>query len=358
MRVRMCMHNMRTQSGTLANASPVGRVGPVGPVGIERLKATRTRQWRSTVQCSDNSGSGSSGNGSGSRSNGRTGSRRLALAAGAVVATQFRPLDAVALDTFIDTGGTCIRPSRTGECSGAVSEVLERVSWPEAWPFDEADYGRYDEQTDDVFYESPRFVRHIDDAAIAALTSWYAENLPASNSGAAVLDLCSSWISHYPEGYSNARIAGLGMNEEELARNTQLTDYIVRDLNEFPFLPYEDNTFDFVTNAVSVDYLTRPLEVFKEMVRVLKPGGVAAMSFSNRYFPTKAVAVWTGASDLEHVWIAGSYFHFAGGFASPVAEDITPIMDSSNGGGIGGLFSGQPRGTDPMYVVYAKKLPE
>ncbi len=52
-------------------------------------------------------------------------------------------------------------------------------------------------------------------------------------------------------------------------------------------LPYEDNSFDVVTNAVSVDYLTRPLEVFREMHRVLKPGGQAIMSFSNRCFPTK-----------------------------------------------------------------------
>lgn len=56
---------------------------------------------------------------------------------------------------------------------------------------------------------------------------------------------------------------------------------------------------------MSVDYLTKPIEVFQEMHRCLKPGGVAIMSFSNRCFPTKGErklhqtgqergAVWSG----------------------------------------------------------------
>lgn len=77
------------------------------------------------------------------------------------------------------------------------------------------------------------------------------------------------------------------MNEAELKRNAVLTDYEVKDLNQDPKLPYEDNTFDVITNAVSVDYLNKPMEVFREMHRVLKPGGRAIMSFSNRCFPTK-----------------------------------------------------------------------
>jgi SAM-dependent methyltransferase len=93
--------------------------------------------------------------------------------------------------------------------------------------------------------------------------------------------------SHYPKGYTASRISGLGMNEAELARNSVLTDYELKDLNTDPTLPYEDNTFDVITNAVSVDYLNKPREVFKEMHRVLKPGGTAMMSFSNRCFPTK-----------------------------------------------------------------------
>ena len=130
------------------------------------------------------------------------------------------------------------------------------------------------------------------------------------------------------------------MNAAELARNGALSDYNVADLIANPVLPYPDNTFDVVTNAVSVDYLTKPLEVMREVQRVLKPGGVALMSFSNRCFPTKAIAIWTSTGDLDHIWIVGAYFHFAGGFEAPQAVDISPSKGRS----------------DPMYVVYAKKL--
>merc|ERR1712178_44752 len=136
--------------------------------------------------------------------------------------------------------------------------------------------------------------------------------------------VCSSWISHYPKDYKAGRISALGMNEDELKRNPILNDYTVKDLNEEAVLPYEDNTFDVVTNAVSVDYLTRPVEMMKEVNRVLKPGGLAVMSFSNRCFPTKAISIWTATGDIDHIWIVGSYFHYAGGFTPPSAKDISP----------------------------------
>ncbi|KAL4434660.1 hypothetical protein ABPG77_002783 [Micractinium sp. CCAP 211/92] len=226
--------------------------------------------------------------------------------------------------------------------------VLEDPQWPEKFPFKPEYFQRYDESSDAIFYEQPRFVTHIDDGAINALTQFYAETFPPSGSkDAALLDICSSWISHYPAGYTAGRVAGLGMNEEELKRNSQLTEYTVKDLNEDPTLPYEDNAFDVITNAVSVDYLTRPIEVFKEMHRCLKPGGVAIMSFSNRCFPTKAIAMWTSTGDLDHIWIVGSYFHYSvpGGFAPPQAKDISPKRGLLGGGG------------DPMYVVFARKQP-
>lgn len=226
------------------------------------------------------------------------------------------------------------------------AQVLLDPRWPEEFPFKPEYFQRYDESSDGDFYSQPRFVTHIDDAAIKALTQFYAESFPKSGSqDAALLDICSSWISHYPQNYTAGRIAGLGMNEAELARNTQLTEFAVKDLNEDPTLPYEADSFDVITNAVSVDYLTRPLEVFREMHRCLKPGGLAIMSFSNRCFPTKAISMWTSTGDLDHIWIVGSYFHYSvpGGFAAPQAKEITLQQ---------GPF-GQ-RG-DPMYVVYARK---
>ncbi|GMH43807.1 hypothetical protein BSKO_11741 [Bryopsis sp. KO-2023] len=229
----------------------------------------------------------------------------------------------------------------------SIEQVLDNPKWPKDFPLKPDDFGRYDESPDTFFYDSPRLVTHIDDGAINALTKYYSEVFPESGKDdVAILDICSSWISHYPKGYKAGKITGLGMNQEELKRNSVLTDFDVRDLNSNPELPYEDNTFDVITNCVSVDYLTKPMEIFAEMHRCLKPGGLAAMSFSNRCFPTKAIAVWTSTGDPEHVWIVGSYFHYSvpGGFEDPKCKDISA---PKNFLGIGG--------GDPMYVVYARK---
>lgn len=228
-----------------------------------------------------------------------------------------------------------------------IEKVLEDPKWPEKWPFRPEDFLRYDEADDGAFYSVPRFVYHIDDGAVAALTNYYAEVFPPSGGDdVAILDICSSWVSHYPPGYSAGKISGLGMVAEELKANKQLTDWVVHDLNKDPSLPYPENTFDVVTNCVSVDYLNRPLEVFAEIHRVLKPGGRAIMSFSNRCFPTKAVALWTATGDLDHAWIVGAFFHYGvpGGFDAPTARDLSPRPRTP--------FS--PQG-DPMYIITATK---
>lgn len=242
--------------------------------------------------------------------------------------------------------GAAASPSRgsaiaTAAATNEFEQVLKDPKWPDKWPFPDSSFQRYDEQVDSTFYSAPRFVYHIDDRAVGALTKYYSQVFPSSGSqDVALLDVCSSWVSHYPEGYTAGRVAGLGMNKDELARNKQLTEFSVKDLNVDPTLPYEDNSFDVITNCVSVDYLTKPLEVFKEMHRCLKPGGTAIMSFSNRCFPTKAISIWTQTGDLDHIWIVGSYFHYGvpGGFTDPECQDISP-----------------GKGSDPMYVVYASK---
>lgn len=224
----------------------------------------------------------------------------------------------------------------------AVEEILKNAEWPEQFPFKEEDFQRFDESPDPLFYESPRFVTHIDDPAISALTKYYSKVFPPSNTpGVSILDMCSSWVSHFPSGYKQDRVVGLGMNEEELKANPVLTEYVVQDLNLNPKLPFEDHSFDIITNVVSVDYITKPLDVFKEMSRILKPGGLAIMSFSNRCFWTKAISIWTSTGDADHALIIGSYFHYAGGFEPPQAVDISP----------------NPGRSDPMYIVYSRKLP-
>ncbi|KAL6974697.1 hypothetical protein U1Q18_028877 [Sarracenia purpurea var. burkii] len=258
--------------------------------------------------------------------------RRLVLGVGAIFWTQFMSM----------SGGTIGKSLQaSARQKGSIEQVLKNVEWPEQFPFKEEDFQRFDESSDTLFYESPRFVTHIDDPAIAALTKYYSEVFPPSSSpGVAILDMCSSWVSHFPAGYKQDRIVGTGMNEEELKRNPVLTEFVVQDLNVDPKLPFEDNSFDVITNVVSVDYLTKPLDVFKEMRRVLKPGGLAIISFSNRCFWTKAISIWTSTADADHVMIVGSYFHYAGGFEPPQAVDISP----------------NPGRSDPMYIVYSRKF--
>jgi SAM-dependent methyltransferase len=173
-----------------------------------------------------------------------------------------------------------------------------------AWPYSQRDMSRLDESADYNFYSAPRFVTHIDDGAIASLTQYYDEALLPGHD---VLDLCSSWISHLPAGKKLGRVVGLGMNARELEANERLTEWVLRDLNSEPWLPFDDESFDAVLNVVSVDYLNKPEQVFKEMHRVLRPGGAAIMSFSNRCFPTKAVKVCLALFSSVHSSARMSY---------------------------------------------------
>lgn len=207
---------------------------------------------------------------------------------------------------------------------------------PDGSPLVAAHFQRADETDDALFYRDARLVTHIDDAAIAALRAHYARIFPANG---AVLDLMSSWVSHLPADFASLRVAGLGMNAEELAANPSLTEWVVQDLNREPTLPYAGRSFHAVVIAVSVQYLRRPVEVFREIRRVLKPDGLCAVSFSNRCFPSKAIAVWTSTGDAGHLRIVGSYFHDAGGFRQIEALQLSP----------------NPGKSDPLYVVQARR---
>lgn len=145
-------------------------------------------------------------------------------------------------------------------------QVLEKAEWPEEFPFREEMFNCFDESSDGNFYATPRFVEHIDKNAIRSIKQYYEETFPRTaedRASTSVLDMCSSWISHYPEGFSAGRVAGLGMNIAELEKNPVLTEFAVQDLNVSPELPYKDNEFDFITNVVSVDYLRKPVEIFR-----------------------------------------------------------------------------------------------
>lgn len=187
--------------------------------------------------------------------------------------------------------------------------------------FNETYFRRYDETDDGEFYQSPRLVVHIDEPAIAATTKLFREKLPV---GGAILDLMSSWRSHLPTNVTYSRVAGLGMNAVELQQNPQLTDYVVQNLNQNPALPYADAEFDGCVITVSVQYLTSPVAVFREVARVLKPGAPFITVFSNRMFPTKAVAVWQSLDDAGHAQLVETYYRETGLFTDIHTENRSP----------------------------------
>ena len=193
-------------------------------------------------------------------------------------------------------------------------------------------FRRYDESPDEEFYRLPRFVTHIDDRAIAAVTQLYREHFPP---GGSILDLMSSWVSHLPEEVRYERVVGLGMNEAELRRNPRLDAYVVQNLNTDPRLPFGDAEFDGVGICVSIDYLTRPVEVLREVGRILKVGAPLIISFSNRCFPTKAIAVWHQLDDRGRMHLVERYLEEAGNFREVRGLDRSPRR----------LF------TDPLYAV-------
>lgn len=198
-------------------------------------------------------------------------------------------------------------------------------------------FRRLDEDDDASFYAVPRLVTHIDDAAIEAATRFYRALLPA---GGHILDLMSSWVSHLPEDVPFASVTGLGMNATELASNPRLTQWTVHDLNADPVLPYADKAFDAAIVTVSVQYLVRPQDVFAEVGRVLKPGAPFAVLYSNRCFPTKAVAVWQALDMRGRAELIGLYFRLSGRFGSPRAYDLSPAAGRS----------------DPLVAVVAEAL--
>jgi SAM-dependent methyltransferase len=206
----------------------------------------------------------------------------------------------------------------------------------------EAFFERADESDDAAFYRAARLVTHIDAATIAALTDFYRETLPT---GADVLDLMSSWVSHLPAGTGTGirtgleygRVSGLGMNAEELAANPQLSDWSLHDLNRDPELPYEDASLDAVLNAVSVQYLVRPVEVFASVARVLRPGGLSIVAMSHRCFPTKAIRVFHQMSGVERLQLVAQYHEMAGGFAQIQQLDRSPVR------------------ADPLWLVVARR---
>ena len=183
----------------------------------------------------------------------------------------------------------------------------------------------------------PRLVVHIDDHAIAAVSQLFRDLIPPNS---VVLDLMSSWRSHWPAGHAKTRLVGLGLNTVEMQENPDLDEHVVHDVNKDSQLPFGDETFDATVITVSAQYLTRPVETFEQVNRVLKPGGMFIVSFSNRMFPTKAVRIWRMGSDGQHIELVESYMQASGNF-----EDIKSGLANPD----------QSPPADPLFAVVSRK---
>ena len=203
--------------------------------------------------------------------------------------------------------------------------------------YPEGSFRREDETDDGLFYAQPRLVVHVDDFASEAIARYFGRVLPQ---GGVILDLMSSWRSHIPEELARKKLVGLGLNAVEMAENPALDQAVVHDINADPRLPFDDGSFDAVVITVSIQYIVRPVEVFAHVNRTLKEAGSLHVVYSNRMFPTKAVAIWKALDDASRARLIVSYFQYSGGWGPARTVDIG---------------SRQERYVDPVYVVTASK---
>jgi SAM-dependent methyltransferase len=228
-------------------------------------------------------------------------------------------------------------------------ETVHREHVSELSPiFLEDAFARLDETDDEIFYARDRFVDHLDATALTTIEELIGTLVVESSP--VILDLMAGWNSHIPKEIRGAQVIGLGLNRHELERNEALIRMVIHDLNKDPKLPFPDSSYNVVLNTVSVDYMTKPLEVFKEVGRILKPGGLFLVIFSNRMFPQKAVKVWREATEEERVILIEEFFQSSELFERP------QVFASK----------GQPRPkddkyahlgipSDPVYAVYAER---
>jgi SAM-dependent methyltransferase len=215
--------------------------------------------------------------------------------------------------------------------------------------FSDRPFGRRDENEDAVFYDRARLVNHIDDTAIGLVSRLYGRLI---RPGSDVLDLMSSWTSHLPPDLALNGLTVLGMNLEELQANPRATERRVHDLNTVPVLPFADGCFDAVVCTVSVEYLARPFAVFDDVARVLKPGGLFIHTFSNRWFPPKAIRIWPELHEFERMGLVLEYFLNSGKYSQLETYSMRGLPRPASD-----KYYGQMPYADPVYAVWGWKAP-
>ncbi|MEA3277911.1 MAG: methyltransferase domain-containing protein [Pseudomonadota bacterium] len=246
------------------------------------------------------------------------------------------------------------RDEHGGACHDVAEMVTENSPGMQArWRGQETDFfsdipfARLDPSPDASFYEKPRMVHHLDATALSQIEGLYRRLLPK---GARILDLMSSWTSHLGADLAPARVTGLGMNAQELDANPLLSERLVHDLNLDPRLPVPDQAFDAAICTVSVEYLTKPAEIFAEVCRVLRPGGRFVVTFSDRWFPPKVIKVWQDVHEFERVGLVLEYFLRDGGFTNLGTWSIRglPRPDDDK-------YADRMAHSDPVYAVWGER---
>jgi SAM-dependent methyltransferase len=205
-------------------------------------------------------------------------------------------------------------------------------------------FSRRADAPDADFYAIPRMVSHVDRTASQQISQLYARLLPAHGR---VLDLMASWESHLPPDHGLAEVVGLGLNDEELAANPLLAGHVVHDLNLDARLPFGNGEFDAVICSLSVEYLTRPFEVFEEVARVLRPGGSFIVTFANRWFPPKVVKAWEGMHEFERPALVTEYFLDSGLFVDLQTWSIRGLPRPTDD-----KYADRLSDSDPVYAVW------
>jgi SAM-dependent methyltransferase len=208
-------------------------------------------------------------------------------------------------------------------------------------------FSRQDSSADSEFYAKPRLVDHLDKHCSQQIGELYSQLLPHDGR---LLDLMSSWVSHLPQQFTAAEITGLGMNRHELEQNPLLAHRIVHDLNQNPQLPFDDDSFDGIICTASIEYLVAPMAVFGELGRVLKPGAPLIITFTNRWFPPKAIKVWSNAHEFERIGLVLEYFIKSGVFEKLHSYSLRGLPRPQDD-----RYAGQLPLSDPVYAAWGRK---
>ena len=239
-------------------------------------------------------------------------------------------------------GGRCNEIAELVTTGGPGMQARWRATPTDFWS--DGPFYCQDSRPDPVFYAQPRLVDHIDSTAIAEIAALYGRLIPPR---ARILDLMASWHSHLPDELQPASVTGLGMNREELDANPVLSERLVHDLNQERRLPFLDAAFDAVICTVSVEYLTEPLAVFREVARVLRPGGRFVVTFSNRWFPTKAIWLWEGLHEFERPGLVLEYFLDSGLFTNLETWSLRGLPRPPDD-----KYADRLAQSDPVYAVW------